>query len=52
MRAKILIAKQLLIIINWVLKVLFTEEEIETLESHFWRNRKYVEVLPREGKQE
>ena len=33
-RAKILIAKQLLIIINWALKVLFTEEEIETLESH------------------
>lgn len=38
---KVFIAKQLLKIINWVLKVLFTEKEIEILEADFWENRKY-----------
>jgi hypothetical protein len=38
---KVFIAKQLLKITNWILKVLFTEEEIETLEADYWKNCKY-----------
>jgi len=37
------IAKGLFNIINWLLTVLFTEEEIEILEAHYWKNRKYTD---------
>lgn len=33
----------LLNIINWLLTLLFTEEEMEILEADFWKNRKYAD---------
>lgn len=38
------LAKCLLNIINWLLTILFTEEEIEILEADYWKNRKYADT--------
>lgn len=44
---KIFIAKQLLKIINWTLGVLFTEKEIEILETDFRKELSNGEIKQR-----